>query len=41
MLSDPFMQDEIKDKINSGMCAEEAVDKVCEQFIEMFTMTDD
>ena len=25
MLSDPFMQDEIKDKINSGMCAEEAV----------------
>ncbi len=41
MISDPFMQDEIKEKIMQGMCAEQAVDEVCAQFIEMFNMTED
>lgn len=41
MLSDPFMQDEIKGMINSGNCAEAAVDSVCDMFITMFSQVDD
>ncbi len=41
MLTDPFMQDEIKNKIASGVCAEQAVNEVCEMFINMFTQTGD
>lgn len=41
MISDPFMQDEIKDAIMQGMCAEQAVDEVCCRFIEMFEATED
>lgn len=41
MLSDPFMQDEIKGLIRSGICAEEAVDNVCDMFIAMFSQVED
>lgn len=41
MISDPFMQDSIKDKIKQGECAEKALDEVCEMFIGMFSGTDD
>lgn len=41
MISDPFMQDEIKGKINLGDCAEKAVDETCDMFINMFSQTDD
>lgn len=41
MLSDPFMQDEIKGMIRSGSCAETAVDHVCDMFISMFSQVED
>lgn len=41
MLSDPFMQDEIKGLINSGQCAETAVNTVCDMFAAMFSQVDD
>lgn len=41
MMSDPFMQDEIKGKIATGTCAEKALDEVCEMFIGMFSQTED
>ena len=41
MLSDPFMQDEIKGLINQGQCAEAAVDAVCDMFVAMFSQVDD
>lgn len=41
MISDPFMQDEIKGKINQGDCAEKAVDETCDMFIAMFSQTED
>lgn len=41
MLSDPFMQDEIKGMIGSGTCAEAALDSVCDMFVMMFSQVDD
>lgn len=41
MISDPFMQDEIKGKISQGSSAEAAVDETCETFIAMFSATGD
>lgn len=41
MVSDPFMQDEIKGKIGQGICAEQAVDEACDMFITMFSQTED
>lgn len=41
MVSDPFMQDEIKGKIRQGICAEQAVDEACDMFITIFSQTED
>ncbi len=41
LMTDPFMQDEIKNLINSGECAEAAVDSVCDMFVSMFSQVDD
>ena len=41
MISDPFMQEEIQNKIKAGACAESAVDEACSMFIDMFSQTDD
>ena len=41
LVTDPFMQDEIKAKIEHGICAEKAVDDVCDMFIAMFSQMED
>ncbi len=41
MLADPFMQDEIRGMIKTGVCAEEAVDSACDMFVSMFSRVDD
>lgn len=41
MISDPFMQETILDRINDGECAEKALDDVCTMFIDMFSQTGD
>ena len=41
MLSDPFMISQMEDAIQSGSCAEAAVDTVCQMYIEMFSNVED
>ena len=41
MLSDPFLQGQLAEKLSGGACAEQAVDEVCQSFIDMFTATGD
>ena len=41
MLQDPYMQEEIMNRIDEGMCAERAVKEACDTFIQMFSQTDD
>ena len=41
MARDPFMIDEINNRINTGMSAEQAVDEVCDMFYGMFAGLDD
>lgn len=41
MLSDPFMLSQMEDTIQSGSCAEAAVDTVCRMYIEMFSNVED
>ncbi|PWM25497.1 MAG: phosphoenolpyruvate--protein phosphotransferase [Oscillospiraceae bacterium] len=41
MLSDPFMQSQMAEMIESGQCAEAAVDQVCTMYAEMFAGVDD
>lgn len=41
MLSDPFMVSQMEDVIQSGSCAEAAVDTVCQMYIEMFSNVED
>lgn len=41
MARDPFMIDEITNRINNGMSAEQAVDEVCDMFYGMFDGMDD
>ncbi len=41
MARDPFMIDEINNRINSGMSAEQATDEVCDMFYGMFAGMDD
>lgn len=41
MATDPFMIDEIKNRIDSGMCAEQAVTEVCAMFYAMFDASDE
>ena len=41
MLQDPFMMGQMEDAINSGSCAEAAVDSVCQMYIEMFSNVED
>ncbi len=41
MAQDPFMIDEIQNRISQGMAAEQAVDEVCDMFHGMFAGMDD
>ena len=41
MLQDPYMQEEIMNRIDEGRCAETAVREACDTFIQMFSQTDD
>lgn len=41
MLSDPFMQEEIRKLIDSGQCAETAVSAVCDMFAGIFSQSED
>jgi phosphotransferase system enzyme I (PtsI) len=41
MASDPFMVDEITNRIKQGMCAEQALDEVCDMFYSMFDASDE
>lgn len=41
MIRDPFMMSQMNDLIDSGSVAEDAVEKVCNMFIDMFSATDD
>ena len=41
MISDPFMKLQMEEKLDAGMCAEAAVDAVCQDFMDMFTATGD
>ena len=41
LISDPFMQDQVKELIGNGECAEAAVDSVCDMFVSMFSQVDD
>lgn len=41
MMKDPYMCSEIEKRIAAGMCAEGAIDSVCEMFISMFLSVDD
>ena len=41
MAKDPFMLDEIANRIKGGMCAEQALTEVCDMFSMMFAMSDE
>lgn len=41
MLQDPYMQEEIMNRVDGGMCAETAVKEACDTFIQIFSQTDD
>ena len=41
MANDPFMVDEINNRIVEGKCAEQAVDEVCDMFYAMFDSSDE
>ncbi len=41
MLSDPFMLSQMQDRIDSGQCAEAALDEVCSTYADMFAGVDD
>ncbi len=41
MAQDPFMLDEIANRIKGGMCAEQALTEVCDMFSMMFAMSDE
>ncbi len=41
MMKDPYMCSEIEKLIDSGKCAEEGVETVCDTFIAMFSSVDD
>ena len=41
MVQDPFLTDEVTGKIKTGICAERALEEVCEMFIQMFSATED
>ncbi len=41
MLNDPYMQEEIMNRIDEGICAETAVKEACDTFIQIFSQTDD
>lgn len=41
MMGDPFMQSQIADAIESGHCAEAAVDQVCTMYVDLFSGVDD
>ncbi len=41
MAQDPFMMDEVGQRIDAGMGAEQAVDEACEMFFGMFASMDD
>lgn len=41
LMRDPFMQDQVKELIGNGECAEAAVDSVCDMFVSMFSQVDD
>ena len=41
MANDPFMIDEVNNRIDSGKCSEQAVDEVCDMFYAMFDASDE
>ena len=41
MLQDPYMQEEIMNRIDGGICAETAVKEACDTFIQIFSQADD
>lgn len=41
MMQDPYMQEEIMNRIDTGICAESAVKEACDTFIQMFSQTED
>ena len=41
MAKDPFMLEEIANRIKGGMCAEQALSEVCDMFSMMFAMSDE
>lgn len=41
MLSDPYMISQMQEQIDGGVCAERAVETVCDLFIAVFSATDD
>ena len=41
MISDPYMQGEIDSRIEGGVCAEAALEEVCDMFIGVFSSADD
>ncbi len=41
MLSDPYMLSQMNELIDNGACAEKAVETVCDNFISIFSATDD
>ena len=41
MLSDPYMLSQMQESIETGVCAEKAVETVCDMFIAVFSGTDD
>lgn len=41
MLQDPYMREEIEKRIESGQCAESALESVCDMFISIFSSADD
>lgn len=41
MANDPFMTDEVNNRITDGKCAEQAIDEVCDMFYAMFAASDE
>lgn len=41
MANDPFMTDEVNNRISDGKCAEQAIDEVCDMFYAMFAASDE
>ena len=41
MANDPFMIDEVNNRINDGKCAEQAIDEVCDMFYAMFDASEE